>query len=138
MALARLKTLDTIGNCERLVFTVGVSQHMHTVTNLWKYELNRLLGSEIIMKEKYTPVAPWSHEVMCFQMLYFETSNSNSEVSKIKIMENFLKTMSLQWEPFLTMFYYINLSPLLVIKTGFIMIVIIFSNYQKHHAQQQP
>ena len=29
-----LKTLDTIGNFQRLVFTVGVSQHMHKITNL--------------------------------------------------------------------------------------------------------
>ena len=36
-----LKTLDTIGNCQRLVFTVGVSQHLHEITNLWKFELNR-------------------------------------------------------------------------------------------------
>ena len=28
------KTVDTIGNCQRLVFTVGVSQHMHKITNL--------------------------------------------------------------------------------------------------------
>ena len=27
-------TLDTIGNCQRLAFTVGVSQHMHKITNL--------------------------------------------------------------------------------------------------------
>ena len=32
-----LKTLNTIGNCQRLVFTVGVSQHMHKITNLWKF-----------------------------------------------------------------------------------------------------
>ena len=36
-----LKTMDTIGNCQRLVFTVGVSQHMHKITNLWKFELNQ-------------------------------------------------------------------------------------------------
>ena len=36
-----LKTVDTIGNCQRLAFTVGVSQHMHKITNLWKFELNR-------------------------------------------------------------------------------------------------
>ena len=27
-------TLDTIGNCQRLAFTVGVSQHMHKITNM--------------------------------------------------------------------------------------------------------
>ena len=29
-----LKAVDTIGNCQRLAFTVGVSQHMHQITNL--------------------------------------------------------------------------------------------------------
>ena len=38
--LACLKTLYTIGHCQRLVFTVCVSQHMHKITNLWKFELN--------------------------------------------------------------------------------------------------
>ena len=28
------KAVDTIGNCQRLPFTVGVSQHMHNITNL--------------------------------------------------------------------------------------------------------
>ena len=35
-----LKTLDTTGNCQRPVFSLGVSQHMHKLTNLWKFELN--------------------------------------------------------------------------------------------------
>ena len=35
-----LKTLDTIGICQRLFFTVGISQHMHKIKNLWKFELN--------------------------------------------------------------------------------------------------
>ena len=29
-----LKVVDTIGNCQRIAFTVGVSQHLHTITNL--------------------------------------------------------------------------------------------------------
>ena len=29
-----LKTVDSIGNCQRTVFSRGVSQHMHTITNL--------------------------------------------------------------------------------------------------------
>ena len=29
-----LKTVDTFGNCQRLVFIVGVSQHMQKITNL--------------------------------------------------------------------------------------------------------
>ena len=30
----QLKTLDPVGNCQRRVFTVGVSQQMHKITNL--------------------------------------------------------------------------------------------------------
>ena len=29
-----LQAVDTIGNCQRLAFTVGVAQHMHKITNL--------------------------------------------------------------------------------------------------------
>ena len=29
-----LKALDIIGNCHRLVFSLGASQHMHKITNL--------------------------------------------------------------------------------------------------------
>ena len=35
-----LKTVDTIGNCQRPVFSLGVSQHMHKITYLGKCELN--------------------------------------------------------------------------------------------------
>ena len=31
---ANLKTLDTIGNCQRPVFSLGVSQYMHKIINL--------------------------------------------------------------------------------------------------------
>ena len=41
--------------------------------------------NEIIMNEK----TPLSHEIMCFQMLDFETSKSNSEISKIKFVKNY-------------------------------------------------
>ena len=36
-------------------------------------------GCEIIMEEK----TPLSHKVVCFQMLHFETSKSNSEVTNL-------------------------------------------------------
>ena len=66
------------------------------------------------MKEKIT----LSHEVVCFQMLHFETSNSKLEVSKSKSGEinSFSKTTSLQRELFLTIFvYYITDIQILVI-----------------------
>ena len=123
-----LKTLDTFGNCQRPVFS-----HLVYLNICTKYQTCENLNSiacrscEIIMEEK----TPLSHEVVCFQMLDFETSNSKSEVSKSNSWKitSFLKTMALQREPFLTMFYIINLSPLLVTKWGF-MLIIILSNYQ--------
>ena len=59
------------------------------------------------MKEK----TPLSHEVVCFQIVDFETLNSKSEVSKSNSWKitSFSKTTLLQGEPFLTMFYTINL-----------------------------
>ena len=51
--------------CQRPVFSLGVSQHMHKVTNLWKF--SRPFGHRSckrIMKEK----APLLHNFVCFQM----------------------------------------------------------------------
>ena len=64
----------------------------------WSLTIDRR-SCEIIMKE----TTPLSHEVVCFQMLAFETSNSKSEVSKSNSgkITSFTKTTSLQREPFL-------------------------------------
>ena len=51
-----LKAVDTIGNCQRLAFTVGVSQHMHKITNLWKFKLNWLSKLQEINERKNTLV----------------------------------------------------------------------------------
>jgi hypothetical protein len=84
-----LKTLDTIGNFQRPVFSLAVSQHMHKTTSLWKFQLNRSSS---------------------FQVLDFETSNSKSEVLKSNSWKitSFSKTTPLQREQFLTMFYIIT------------------------------
>ena len=79
------------------------------------------------MKEK-TFLSHHGNKKLCAfdQMLDFETSNSKSEVSKSNSWKitSFSKTTSLQRELFLTMFYTINLSPVLVIKKGFMLIII--------------
>ena len=79
------------------------------------------------MEEK----SPLSHEGVRFQMLDFGISKSNSEVlnSNSWKITSFSKTILLQREPFLTRFYTINSSPLLVNKYGF-MLIIILDNYQ--------
>ena len=70
--------METIGNFQRPVFSLGVSQHMHKTTNLWKFELNWSSKFGDNNEKKNT----LSHEVVCFKMLDFETSNSKSKVSK--------------------------------------------------------
>ena len=75
-----LNTLDTNGNCQRPVFSLGVSHHMHQKTNLWKFELN--LSSEFQDNYERKEKKHLPHEVVCFQKLDFVTSNSKSEVSK--------------------------------------------------------
>ena len=75
---------------------------------------------------------PLSYEVVCVWMVDFETSSSKLDVSKSNSWKitSFSKTMTLQKELFLTMFYTTNLSLLLVTKKAF-MLIIILSNYQQ-------
>ena len=40
LTLECLKGLDTFGNCQRPVFSLGAYHYMHKITNLWKFELN--------------------------------------------------------------------------------------------------
>ena len=49
---------------------------------LWKFELNQSSKLRDNNEEKKTPKnPPLSHKVVCFHMLDFETSNSESEVT---------------------------------------------------------
>ena len=70
-----LTTLDTFGKCHRPVFSLCVSQNLHTCENF--NSIGRR-SCETIMEEK----TPLLHEVVCNQVLEFETSIWNSEVSK--------------------------------------------------------
>ena len=63
-----------------------------------------------VIKEEKIPL---SNEVVCFEMLIvFDTSKSKSNVSKSKSWKitSFSKSMSVQKDLFLTMFYTTNLS----------------------------
>ncbi len=137
LPLIDLKTLDTFGNCQRPVFSLGVSQHMHKITNLWKFELNwsselrnnngtknTLVTRSCVLSDAWfrdltREVRDLTREVevsRSIQILYWEITS-------------FSKTTLLQREPFLTMFYTINSSSLLVTNKVF-MLTIILSNYQ--------
>ena len=67
----KLKTLDIIGNCQRPVFSLAVSQHMHEVTN---FELNRSSKLRENSERKIILVT----QSCVFSKLDFETSNSKS------------------------------------------------------------
>ena len=51
-----LMIVDTISNCQRPVFSLGVSEHKHKITNLWKFELNRSSKLRDKNEIKNTPV----------------------------------------------------------------------------------
>ena len=68
-----LKALDTFGNCQRPVFSFGVSQHMNKRTNLWTFELN--WSWKLWEMVESTLVA----QNVCFYML--ECKNSADQVS---------------------------------------------------------
>ena len=107
-----LKAVDTNGNCQNPVFSLCVSQHVHDKKTCENLSSIGRRSCEITMKEK----TPLSHKVVYFQMLDFETSSSKLEVSKSNSWKItcFSKTIPLQREPFLTRFYTINLSLLIV------------------------
>ena len=96
-----LKTLDTIGNCQRPVLSLGVLD-LNICTKQQICENLNSTGRRscvIIMKErKNNHVA----QVVCFQMLYFRTSKSNSEVSKSNSWKitSFSKTIYLRGSRF--------------------------------------
>ena len=113
--------------CQRLAFTVGVSQHLHKITNLWKFELNRTSK----LRDNNERKNPCHTKLCTFRWLISRPQVLNLR-SRNQIRWKLLlsrKTMVLQREPFLTMFYTTNLSPLLFIKKGF-MLIIILNYYQ--------
>ena len=119
-----LKGWYTNGNCERPVFSLGVSNHNHTITSLWKFGLNRslklrenddrkntLVGRICVLSDRNTRLLAWS-------LLLFEWE-----------ITSFSKTTLLQRESSPTMFYTINSSPMLITKSVF-KLIFVSSNYQ--------
>ena len=60
-----LKTLDTIGDCQRPVYSLGVSQQMHKITNLWKFELSWLCEVARYKWKKKTPLSHHGRTKLC-------------------------------------------------------------------------
>ena len=110
-----LKAVDTIGNCQRLAFAVGVSQHMHKITNLCKFELNR---SSKLRDNNERRNHPCHTKLCAFRLLILRPQvlnlRSRNQIHG-KLLQSFSKTMALHG----------NLSPLLVPKKGFMLINIL-------------
>ena len=99
----------------RYVFATASLSDMNKTTNLWKFELNIGRRScEIGVQEEKKPC----HTKLFAFRLVFGTSLSNAEVSISNSWKitSFSKTTLFQRGLFLTMFYTINSSPLLVTK----------------------
>ena len=110
-----LKTVDTIGNCQRLGCTVGVSQHMHKITNLWKFELNRSSELRDNNERKKHPC----HTKLCALWCLILRPRILNVRSRNQIRGKLLFSRKLRYfreSPFFTMFYTVNSSPLFVTK----------------------
>ena len=81
-----IPTVETFGNCQRPVSSLGVSQHAQ---NNKPVKIRTQLVVEVarVIEESHPCHTTY---VVCFQMLDFGTSKSNSEVSK----SNFVKITS--------------------------------------------
>ena len=64
LAAQILKALYTFGNCQRPVFSLGVSHQKHTITSLWTFWLN--WSSKL--RENYERKTPLLDEFACFQI----------------------------------------------------------------------
>ena len=73
-----LKTLDTIGSCQRLVFLLGVSQHIYKITNLSRFVLNWSSKLRDNNERKNT----FATRSCVLPDAWFRDLKSNSEVSK--------------------------------------------------------
>ena len=81
----RSKAVDTIGNFQRLAFTVGVSQHMHEITNLWKFELNR---SSKLWDNNERKIHPYHTKLCAFTCLISRPQVLNLR-SRNRFVENY-------------------------------------------------
>ena len=54
------------GDCQRPVFSLGVSQHMHKITNLWKFELNWSSKKNTLVKRRCVLSDDWFRDLKIY------------------------------------------------------------------------
>ena len=94
--LKTLKALDTFGNCQRPVFLLGVYQHMHKITNLWKFERSWSSNLRENNGRKNILVA----QVVCLRCLEFNWTRIQFKYFSDMRNYYYLKNTLLQREPF--------------------------------------
>ena len=98
------------GNCQRPVFSLGVSQHMHKITSLWQFGLNRSSKLWENDERKNTLIGR-----ICVLSKGIKYSLSfNILVRNYLFLKNYTPR---EWFP--TMFYTIHSSPMLVTNAVF-------------------
>ena len=109
-----LKTVDALGSCQRQVFSLGESQHMHKITIMWKFELN---WSSKLRDNNERKKHPGHTKLCAFRCLISRPQILNSK-SRNQIRGKLLlsrKLLHFRGSRFSQCFT-INLSPLLVTK----------------------
>ena len=92
--------LDTFGNCQRPVFSLGVSQHGHKITNLWigRRSCKRIMEEKTLL----------SHKLCAFRCLlsrpHLRSLNQLKYFSEKLILSQKLHYFR-AGEPFLTLFF---------------------------------
>ena len=116
-----LKTMDTIGKCQRPVFSLGVSQ-----TNLWKFELDWSLELWVDYERKKHPC----HTKLCVLCLI-----SRPQILNLRSQNQTRGKLLLSWKlrhfrgnHFTQCFIPSTPSPLLVTKGGFLLTIILSNN----------
>ena len=96
-----LKTLDTIGNCQRQVFSLDVSQHTHKITNLWKFELNWSSKLRDINQRKNTKLCAFRCLISKPQVLNLRSRNQiRRELLLSRKLYHFRGSRSSPWPVF--------------------------------------
>ena len=102
-----VRALETFVNCQRPVFSLGASQIVYKLTNLWTLWLNWLSN----LKENNEWKTHLLHYFVCFKCITNKRIQLKSFIIRVK---NYLFPQN--YESFLTLFYTFNSSPSLITK----------------------
>jgi hypothetical protein len=120
-----LTAMDTFGNCQRPIFSLGVSQHIHKNNKPVKIWTQLVIN---VAKEKLKKNTPLSHK-LCFQMLELSSREFSSNIILLRNY-SFLKNYTSEGAVSHNVLYYqqLSISRYQVI----FLLTIILNNYPKY------